>query len=101
MSEVLVSVERSDAGVRKASLELLTAARRLGTPGAVVFGGADAAVLDKLGEYGAATVYVVDDTEVADCLVVPKAEALAQLAARDGVSAVLVTSGPEDRKSVV
>lgn len=97
MSEVLVSVERSDAGVRKASLELLTAARRLGTPGAVVFGGADAAVLDKLGEYGAATVYVVDDTEVADCLVVPKAEALAQLAARDGVSAVLVTSGPEGK----
>jgi len=97
VSEILVLIERSPSGVRKASLELLTLARRLGTPGAVLFGGADEGVVAELGRYGAATVHAVDDADVADCLVVPKAEALAQLARRDGVAAVLVTSGPEGK----
>ncbi|MBL8930966.1 MAG: electron transfer flavoprotein subunit alpha/FixB family protein [Kineosporiaceae bacterium] len=97
-SEVLVLVERTETGaVRKASLELLTLARRLGTPAAVVFGGADDAVVASLAEYGAATVHAVDDSAVADNPVVPKAEALAQLAGRGGVAAVLVTSGPEGK----
>ena len=52
MSEVLVLVERSGSAVRKASLELLTLARRLGTPAAVLFGGADADVVAELGRYG-------------------------------------------------
>ena len=36
MSEVLVLVDHVDGEVKKVSYELLTAARRLGTPAAVV-----------------------------------------------------------------
>ena len=41
MAEVLVLVERSDGVVRKATLELLTLARRLGDPAALVCGAVD------------------------------------------------------------
>ncbi len=102
MSDVLVLIERSGAAsskgaVRKPSLELLTLARRLGTPAAVVFGAASDDVVAELGRYGAATVHVVDDAAAADCLGAPKAEALAQLASAGDVAAVLVTSGPEGK----
>ena len=53
MSEVLVIAETTAAGVRKPTLELLTAARALGEPAAVVFGEASDAVVAQLGEYGA------------------------------------------------
>ena len=51
MSEVLVLAETTAAGVRKPTLELLTAARALGEPAAVVFGKASDAVVAQLGEY--------------------------------------------------
>ena len=38
MSEVLVLVEHADGDVRKPTLELLTLARRIGEPSAVVLG---------------------------------------------------------------
>jgi electron transfer flavoprotein alpha subunit len=60
MAEVLVVVEASQAaGVKKVTLEMLTIARTLGEPSAVVLGGAGAAAAfaEKLGEYGAAKVY--------------------------------------------
>ncbi len=44
MSEVLVVVEATrEFGVKKVTLEMLTLARELGTPSAVVLGGAGAA----------------------------------------------------------
>ena len=59
MAEVLVVVDATGGAPKKVSLELLTLARTLGEPAAVVFG--DAAPLDaKLKEYGAAKVYVAD-----------------------------------------
>ena len=58
-------------GVRKATLELLTVARRLGGPSAVVFGGATDAVVAPLGEYGATTVYAVAGAEAEQFLCVP------------------------------
>jgi len=52
MAEVLVVVEASAAaGVKKVTLEMLTLARTLGTPSAVVFG--DLEVASRLGEFGA------------------------------------------------
>ena len=98
MSDVLVLVERSDGKVRKPSLELLTIARRLGEPVAVLFGAADPETVAALGRYGATRVAVVDGPEVDDYLVVPKAEALAQLAGDGAPAAVLVTSGPEGKE---
>ncbi|MFN8193920.1 MAG: electron transfer flavoprotein subunit alpha/FixB family protein [Nocardioidaceae bacterium] len=100
MSEVLVLVDKApqvDGGVRKASLELLTLARRIGEPSAVVFGGADDAVVATLGSYGAAKVYAVAGDDADQFLSLPKAEALVDIAQRVSPAAVLVTSGPEGK----
>ncbi|HEX2704627.1 MAG TPA: hypothetical protein VHM65_02620, partial [Candidatus Lustribacter sp.] len=92
MSEVLVLVETTPQGVRKATLELLTLARRLGEPAAVLCGAADDAMVSALGEYGASVVYVVPGTE--EFLSVPAAEALVEIAGRAQPAAILITSGP-------
>lgn len=92
MSEVLVLVQTGPQGVASPSLELLTLARRLGEPSAVVFGTPAPGLTDTLGEYGAARVYVVPVED--DYLTVPRAEAVLALAARVSPVAVLVTSGP-------
>ena len=97
MSEVLVIAERSEGGVRKPTLELLTLARRLGEPSVVLFGPADDAVVAQLGEYGAATVYVAADPAVAEYLVVPKVDVVTAIAQRVQPAAVLVTSGAEGK----
>jgi electron transfer flavoprotein alpha subunit len=96
VSEVLVLVERADGGVRKASLELLTLARRIGEPSAVLFGPDDEAV-GVLAAYGAAKIYTVDCPEAEEFLVLPKVDVLAELAQRVAPVAVLVTSGPEGK----
>lgn len=97
MGKVLVLAETSGSTVRKPTLELLTAARALGEPAAVVFGLPDEAVVATLGEYGASTVYAVASPEAHDFLSVPKAEALVQIARAVGPVAVLATSGPEGK----
>jgi len=95
---VLVLAERAGAGLRKSTLELLTIARRLGPPAAVVFGPADAGLVALLGEYGAATVYAVEATEIDEYAVVPKVDAVAEVARRTEPAAVLLTSGPEGKE---
>ena len=57
MSTVLVLVDHDGGSPRKSSLELLTLARRLGEPAAVVYGEANEPLVDILGHYGATTVY--------------------------------------------
>ena len=81
MSEVLIVAEHVDSHVSKPALELLTLARRLGEPVAVVFGETDDTIAKALGEYGATRVLSVTDPAIDDYLVAPKAEALAQIAA--------------------
>ena len=95
MAEVLVLAERSDGAVRKATLELLTLARRLGEPAALVCGPSDDAVIKILGEHGATKVYVVDDPDLDNFLVVPKAEAVVGVVRRSAPAAVLLTAGRE------
>ncbi len=99
MSEVLVLVDAVDGKVSKPTLELLTIARRLGEPSAVVIGSVETAPLKA---YGAEKVYLVDDSDVAGYLVAPKAEVLAQLVEQasggDGVAAVLIASGGEGKE---
>ena len=67
MAEVLVLVKPSAGKVTKVTLEALTIARGLGEPSAVVVGvpGTAAALADKLGEYGAAKIYVAESDELA------------------------------------
>ncbi|MGZ4670393.1 MAG: electron transfer flavoprotein subunit alpha/FixB family protein [Blastococcus sp.] len=102
MAEVLVLVELNAAGggVRKTTLEALTAARALGEPSAVVIGapGTAAGVKDALAEYGAAKVYVAESAEVDDYLVAPKAEVLAQLVGEKSPAAVVIPSSPEGKE---
>ncbi len=98
MAEVLVLAERTDGAVRKATLELLTLARRLGEPAALVFGAADDSTTAVLAEHGAAKVYVVDAPELDDYLVAPKVDALVAVVEKSTPAAVLVTSGSEGKE---
>lgn len=100
MAKVLVLVDATGDVVKKVTLELLTAARALGEPAAVVLGrpGQVAALSDALAEYGAATSYGVANEDFDQYLVAPKAEALAAVAAQATPAAVLVSSTPENKE---
>ncbi|GAB3153611.1 electron transfer flavoprotein subunit alpha/FixB family protein [Micromonospora sonneratiae] len=101
MAEVLVVVEATSAfGVKKVTLELLTLARELGTPAAVVLGGpgAVAALSEKLGEYGAEKIYAAESGEIDGHLVAPKATVLAELVKRVQPAAVLLASTQEGKE---
>ncbi len=100
MSEVLVLVEHADGVVKKPTLELLTIARRLGTPSAVFIGRPEQAgtAAETLKAYGAEKVYSVDDAEIRGYLVAPKAEALQQLVSTSSPAAVLITSSAEGKE---
>jgi electron transfer flavoprotein alpha subunit len=97
VSEILVLAELTPTGVRKATLELLTIARRLGEPSAVVCGDATEDVVAQLGTYGATTVYAVSAPEFDQFLSLPKVEVVVTLAERIRPAAILVTSGPEGK----
>jgi electron transfer flavoprotein alpha subunit len=102
MAEVLVLAEVDPAGqgVRKTTLEALTAARAFGEPAAVVVGapGTAASVRERLAEYGAATVYVAESAEIDSYLVAPKAEVLAGLVADQQPAAVVIPSSAEGKE---
>ena len=100
MAEVLVLVDTADSTVRKTTLELLTAARTLGEPSAVVIGaaGTAAALNAALAEYGAEKVYVVEGAEFADYVVAPKAEALVAIIAQAAPVALLLSSSSENKE---
>jgi electron transfer flavoprotein alpha subunit len=101
MAEVLVVVEATrEFGVKKVTLELLTLARDLGSPAAVVLGGpgAAAALADKLGEYGAEKIYAAESEEIDGHLVAPKATVLADLVRRVQPAAVLLASTQEGKE---
>jgi electron transfer flavoprotein alpha subunit len=100
MAEVLVLVESADGTVKKATLELLTAARAIGEPAAVVVGkpGTAGALKGQLAEYGAAKVYVAESDDIGAYSVAPKAEALAAVVAQASPAAVLVTSTAENKE---
>ncbi len=98
MSEVLVLVDHADGAVRKTTAELLTFARRLGSPSAVFIGQGMDSARSFLQQYGADTVYVIDSSDVSDYLIAPQAEALAQLVERSQPAAVLLTSNAEGKE---
>jgi electron transfer flavoprotein alpha subunit len=98
MAEVLVLVEHTDGQVKKATLELLTLARRLGAPSAVFVGSGFEAARAALGEHGAAKVYVAADADLSGFLVAPVAELLAQLVGSAVPAAVLVTSSADGKE---
>jgi electron transfer flavoprotein alpha subunit len=101
MAEVLVVVEATQAaGVKKVTLEMLTIARTLGSPSAVVLGGAGAAAAfaEKLGEYGAEKIYAAEGDDVDGYLVAPKATVVAELVKSVQPAAVLLASTQEGKE---
>jgi electron transfer flavoprotein alpha subunit len=98
MALVLVVAELVDGVVSKPTCELLTLARRIGDPVAVVLGeGAEGAAV-RLAEYGAGRVLSVTDPAIGAYLVAPQAEALAQVVAAEQPAAVLLTSTFEGKE---
>jgi electron transfer flavoprotein alpha subunit len=100
MAEVLVLIDSANGKLAKSAPELLTAARSLGEPAAVVIGapGTAAALHDQLAEYGAVKVYAAESEEIGQYLVAPKAELLATIAGQAGPAAILVASTPENKE---
>jgi electron transfer flavoprotein alpha subunit len=100
MSEVLVLVEQADGEVKKVTYELLTAARQLGEPAAVVVGapGTATKLRESLAGYGAAKVYVAESDDAAGYLVTPKVDVLAALIERASPAAVLVAATAEGKE---
>ncbi len=100
MAAVLVLVEHAEGTVKKVTLELLTAARAVGDPVAVVVGapGSAAPLLDVLGEYGASTVVVAESDDVPKHLVTPQVAVLADLVAAESPAAVLLASTAEGKE---
>ncbi len=98
MSEVLVLVDHVDGTVRKSTLELLTIARRLGEPSAVFVGAGLENATESLARYGAQKVYRVENPELTDYLVAPRAELLAQLVASASPAAVLISSSTDGKE---
>ncbi len=100
MGDVLVLVEKADGAIKKSTGELLTLARRLGTPVAVWVGpGCDDAAVAALGEFGATAVLVGDMTSVQDHPVAPVADVLAAAVAETSPSAVLVASTADGKEA--
>ena len=98
MGDVLVLVETVDGAVKKSTTELLTAARRLGTPVAVwVGGGCDDVAVATLGEFGATAVLIADVP--AEHPVGPVADALAAAVTATSAVAVLVPSTADGKEA--
>ena len=98
MTEILVLVDHVDGAVRKPTLEMLTLARRLGEPSAVFIGADASPAAETLKQYGAEKIYAVNDADIKDYLVAPKAEVLAQLVEKTQPAAVLITSSAEGKE---
>ena len=98
MAEVLVLIDHVEGAPKKVSYELLTLAKTLGEPSAVVLGKGAAAAADKVKAYGAEKVYVGDSADFDDYLVATKAAALAKLVTEKSPTAVLLASNAEGKE---
>ena len=98
MAEVLVLVDHVEGEIKKSTFELLTAARALGEPSAVVVGapGTAATLTDGLREYGAEKIYVAEDA--GDGFLTPQVAVLAALVDRVDPAAVLIATSADGKE---
>jgi electron transfer flavoprotein alpha subunit len=98
MAEVLVLVDHVEGEVKKSTFELLTAARGLGEPAAVVVGAAGTAekLAPALAKYGAEKVYVAE-TDRTDFLT-PQVDVLAGLVESASPVAVLIGASADGKE---
>src|SRR6476659_11067976 len=100
MAEVLVLVEHADGAVKKITAELITAARALGEPSAVVVGksGTAAGLTDALKEAGAAKIYVAESDDADNYLITPYVDVLASLAESATPAGVLLAASADGKE---
>ena len=100
MAEVLVLVEQSEGALKKVTAELITAARVLGEPSAVVVGapGTAAPLIEDLKAAGAAKIYVAESDDVDKVLVTPYVDVLAALAESAAPAGVLVAANADGKE---
>ncbi|HTQ16508.1 electron transfer flavoprotein subunit alpha/FixB family protein [Mycobacterium sp.] len=100
MAEVLVLAEHADGALKKVSAELITAARVLGEPAAVVVGapGTAAPLIDGLKAAGAAKIYVAESDDVDKYLITPVVDVLAGLAESSAPAAVLLAATADGKE---
>ena len=100
MAEVLVLVEHSEGELKKVTAELITAARALGEPSAVVVGAPGTAepLLAGLKEAGAEKVYVAESDDAVNYLITPTLDVLNGLVESASPAAVIVASTAEGKE---
>jgi electron transfer flavoprotein alpha subunit len=100
MAEVLVLVEHAEGKLKTITNELLTAARTLGEPAAVVVSAPGTAekLSDQLKAAGAAKIYAAESDDVENYLVTPKVDVLAALIESASPTAVVVASNAEGKE---
>ena len=98
MGEVLVLVDHVEGEIKKSTFELLTAARTLGEPSAVVVGapGTAAKLADGLREYGAEKIYVAESNSAE--FLSPEVGVLAALVERVDPAAVLIATSADGKE---
>jgi electron transfer flavoprotein alpha subunit len=100
MAEVLVLAEHAEGALKKVSSELITAARILGEPAAVVVGkpGTAAPLVDGLKAAGAAKIYVAESDTAENYLIIPAVDVLAALAESASPAAVLLAASADGKE---
>ncbi len=100
MAEVLVLVEHAEGAIKKVTSELITAARVLGEPAAVVVGkpGTAAPLVDGLKAAGAAKIYVAESDTAENYLITPAVDVLAGLAESASPAAVLLAATADGKE---
>ncbi|WP_197380824.1 electron transfer flavoprotein subunit alpha/FixB family protein [Mycolicibacterium mengxianglii] len=100
MAEVLVLVEHAEGALKKVTSELITAARVLGEPSAVVVGapGTAAGLADDLKAAGAAKIYVAESDDVDKYLIVPQVDVLAALVEQATPAGVLLAANADGKE---
>jgi electron transfer flavoprotein alpha subunit len=100
MAEVLVLVEHADGALKKVSSELITAARVLGEPVAVVVGkpGTADPLVDGLKAAGATKIYVAESDTAESYLITPSVDVLAALAESASPAAVLLAASADGKE---
>jgi electron transfer flavoprotein alpha subunit len=100
MAEVLVLVEHAEGALKKVTSELVTAARVVGEPSAVVIGkpGTADPLIDGLKAAGAAKIYVAESDDAENYLITPQVDVLASLVESASPAAVLLSSNADGKE---
>lgn len=100
MAEVLVLVEHAEGALKKITAELITAARVLGEPAAVVVGkpGTAEPLVEGLKAAGAAKIYVAESDDAENYLITPYVDVLASLAESAAPAAVLLAASADGKE---